>query len=244
MTRIMIAVALTCLSTAVFARPFPKMTPELLARTGGYYSVPGSMKGQICIADCNSGANGAWLREVAEYLRGETELNVVCTNGATFICPQPAVIGDMTVFVVDDKSMPSILVASEDCWAVVNIARLKDPRVQFFAMRVKKELVRAFALLCGGAASNYQGGLSGPMTSMKDLDKVVDYRLQVDVRERCVKYARSFGITPQITTTYLAACSHGVAPAPTNDYQKAIWDKVHAPPANPMKIEFDPKKGR
>ena len=35
-----------------------------------------------------------------------------------------------------------------------------------------------------------------------------------------------------------------MAPAPTNEFQKAVWDKVHAIPQNPMKIEFDPKKGR
>jgi len=36
----------------------------------------------------------------------------------------------------------------------------------------------------------------------------------------------------------------GWAPAPTNEYQKIVWDKVHAIPQKPMKIEFDPKKGR
>ena len=44
--------------------------------------------------------------------------------------------------------------------------------------------------------------------------------------------------------TYKEACEEGWAPAPTNEIQKAIWDKVRATPKNPMKIEFDPKKGR
>ena len=52
------------------------------------------------------------------------------------------------------------------------------------------------------------------------------------------------GVTPARKGIYEAACQQGWAPAPTNDIQKAIWDKVHAVPATPMKIEFDPKKGR
>ena len=45
-------------------------------------------------------------------------------------------------------------------------------------------------------------------------------------------------------TTYAAACRMGWAPPPTNDIQRVIWDKVHAVPAKPMKIEFDPKTGK
>lgn len=237
-------ILVACAACAVLAHQKPKMTAEMLSRTGGYYEVPGSMRGSVCFADCGSGADCAWLREVAEYLHGETDLNFVCTNGVSFSWPRPRTIGDMTIYVVDDGALPSVLVAPEDRWAAVNIVRLKDSREQFFAMRVKKELVRTFAHLCGGATSNYQGGLSSPVSSVNDLDKIADYRMQVDVRERCVKYARAFGITPQITTTYLSACTHGVAPAPTNEYQKAIWDKVHELPKNPMRIKFDPKKGQ
>ena len=52
------------------------------------------------------------------------------------------------------------------------------------------------------------------------------------------------GMTPTRIASYKKACQEGWAPAPTNDVQKAIWEKVHAVPATPMKIEFDPKKGR
>jgi len=235
----------TGMTMAAMARPTVKMTPELYGRTGGQYEVPGSMQGEICLANCNSGAEDAWLREVADYLHRETDLNVTCTNGCAFAWPQPKRVGDFTVFVVDDKSLPSVLVATEDKWAAVNVARLRDVRPQFFALRVKKELVRTFSQLCGGASSNYQGGLSGPVRSLDDLDKKLDYRLQVDVRERILKYVREYGVIPQITTTYLAACRHGVAPAPTNEVQKVIWEKVkaeaNAKPSNPMKITKEKK---
>ena len=44
--------------------------------------------------------------------------------------------------------------------------------------------------------------------------------------------------------THKKACQEGWAPAPTNDVQKAIWEKVHAIPDKPMTIEFDPKKDK
>ena len=47
-----------------------------------------------------------------------------------------------------------------------------------------------------------------------------------------------------IVRFYSAAVQEGWAPTPTDTVQKAIWDKVNATPKTPMKIEFDPKKGR
>ena len=46
------------------------------------------------------------------------------------------------------------------------------------------------------------------------------------------------GVTPWKETTYKRACEEGWAPAPTNEYQKAVWDKVHAIPDQPLKIKY------
>ena len=80
--------------------------------------------------------------------------------------------------------------------------------------------------------------------NLDQLDRQEDNRLSVDVIARLEQSLANAGVTPAQMSTYLAACKQGWAPAPTNDVQKAIWDKVHAVPATPMKIEFDPKKGR
>ena len=53
-----------------------------------------------------------------------------------------------------------------------------------------------------------------------------------------------YGITPWYQTTYHKAVEEGWAPAPTNEYQKAIWDKVHAMPTAPIKIKPETKKVR
>ena len=69
-------------------------------------------------------------------------------------------------------------------------------------------------------------------------------KLPIDIQDSIKKYLSAAGVTPLRRTIYRRACQEGWAPAPTNDVQKAIWDKVHAIPKTPMKIEFDPKKGR
>ena len=47
---------------------------------------------------------------------------------------------------------------------------------------------------------------------------------------------------PVMMVTYGRAVREGWAPAPTNEYQKAIWDKIHAMPTEPIKIKPETKK--
>lgn len=91
--------------------------------------------------------------------------------------------------------------------------------------------------------SNFPNSIMRLIRSEKDLDKLGDV-VPADVHARTIENLKTIGITPTQITTYLQACKLGWAPAPTNEFQKAIWEKVHAAPKNPMKIEFDPKKGR
>ena len=78
---------------------------------------------------------------------------------------------------------------------------------------------------------------------ISDLDHVGEF-IPGDTAENCRKLLAKRGVYPKRYVTYRAACIRGWAPAPTNAAQKAVWDKVRAIPKNPMKIEFDPKKGR
>ena len=51
----------------------------------------------------------------------------------------------------------------------------------------------------------------------------------------------AIGVTRSQTFSYRELCTQGKAPAPTNDVQRAIWEKVKADkergPSNPIKIE-------
>lgn len=145
------------------------------------------------------------------------------------------------VIIVDNPLDPSLLVAPEDKWAKINIGKFKD---QNAAHRTQMELLRAFCFLCGGIGSEYSNPLTGYVSSPAQLDDSPVAQLPMDVVNRFTPYLKQLGIVPYVEATYRKACREGWAPAPTNDVQKAIWDKVHALPQKPMKIEFDAKKGR
>lgn len=149
------------------------------------------------------------------------------------------------VFLIDDPAMPTLFIAPEDNWAAVNVAKLNadKPDADLLNQRTRREMWRALSYTLG-CISPADVCVMKPVGSLKDLDDLSAnapsrYPLY-DIRERLPK----IGIGAIRTTSYKSACEEGWAPAPTNDYQKAIWEKVHSVPKNPMKIEFDPKKGR
>ncbi|MBQ3289136.1 MAG: hypothetical protein IJH50_06970 [Kiritimatiellae bacterium] len=216
---------------------------EGLRRTGGSIEKPGSQKGEIVYVNCQGAAKAEWIASSIDYFTKQTKFKITLRDGE-FSWPSPKIHGSLSLFIVDDEGLPTILCAPENRWAVVNVAPLKSGKEAFFEARIKKELTRGFAYLCGAANSRYPNALTGGITSVDMIDKITDARLPADVIERFRKYVESFGVTPIRYTAYINACRQGWAPPPTNDYQKAIWDKVHAIPAKPMKIEFDPKKGR
>ena len=118
------------------------------------------------------------------------------------------------------------------------------PPEPFFRARVLKELTRGFAMLCGASDSQFPGALTSAITKVEDLDHHTDHRLPVDLFIRFKKYMKPFGVAPGNIETYETACCQGWAPPPTNDIQRAIWNEVRKLPEKPIKIEFDPKKGK
>lgn len=216
----------------------------LMQKVGGTVPRPGTQKGEIFYVNCQSRAPQTWIDESVAYFREETKFKISCKTG-TFDFANPVVYGNSTLYVIDDEKMPAFLVAPDDRWALVNIATLaKEQRPAFFQARVKKQLSRGFAYLCGAANSQYPMALTRGLKDISDVDRNMDYRLPVDLFQRFRAYMEPLGVTPQVSVIYRKAVQEGWAPAPTNAVQQAIWDRVHAVPANPMKIEFDPKKGR
>lgn len=151
------------------------------------------------------------------------------------------------IAVIDDPVSPAMLVAPEDHWASVNVAKLtagengKTVSEPFLEARVRKELLRAFAYLCGATSSQFNGNLMD-VTDVGKLDSYGEF-LPMDIVRRAQKHLDNAGVTPERITTYRSACEEGWAPKPTNDVQKAIWDMIHAKTTKPLKVKFDPKKG-
>ncbi len=148
------------------------------------------------------------------------------------------------MFVSDNVQPPSVIVPEEG-YAVVNFAKytvgLKLPTDEAkYKRRCARAALKAFVLLCGGGSSRYPGHVASTHTP-QELDFAQD-KLPIDIQDSVKKYLGAAGVTPLRRTIYRRACQEGWAPAPTNEIQKAIWNKVHALPTEPLKIKPEAKK--
>ena len=84
-----------------------------------------------------------------------------------------------------------------------------------------------------------------PISAAADLDRFSANFMPPDSANAALQNGTKIGFRPFRRTTYKRACKEGWAPAPTNDVQKAIWEKIKAEkdqkPSNPIKVNFDPK---
>ncbi len=150
------------------------------------------------------------------------------------------------VLLIKDTDGPRVLVAPDDAWGEVNVKALAagNPSADQLAMRLRKEVWRAMAFMLGAGYSQYEFCLMKPARTLGDLDAITADMPCPEPFNRMIMSATALGAYVTRRTSYQKACEEGWAPAPTNDVQKAIWEKVHSVPKNPMKIEFDPKKGK
>ena len=143
------------------------------------------------------------------------------------------------------EDLPALSVYPEERVGLVNADKLKggdDPSAP--EMRVSKEVWRAIGFVGGLGFSPAENDIMQPFYTFKELDDSRYPFIQPMNMARMQKMWKRFGVKKERRIPYRVAVQEGWAAQPTNDYQKAIWDEVHAAPKNPMKIEFDPKKGR
>ena len=253
MMKMMLVVGTALIAVSSFAEPNESnqkgkvnIQELIYKRTGGMLKIPNAQKGSIVFVNAQKAAPVGWIESIADTYAKRLRIEVVVKDGY-FAFPSPAIQGDLSLFIIDDPAMPPVLFAPESRWAMVNVSGLRKgegTKQEVFEMRCRKEFIRGFALLAGAQSSNYGGSLMLPVTDASDLDKLTDLSLPVDVPSRFPEYLEHIGIKPYQMTTYRQACKEGWAASPTNDVQKKIWDEVHEIPSKPMKIEFDPKKGR
>ena len=216
-----------------------------LKRTGGEVAREGSQKGKILFVNTQKIVPEAELTKTIDALVKRSRLNVQLVSAEKEVSPMTAgqlkmeFGADIVVFLTDcEKCSIMLLNAPEDGWAIVNAkAVTKDARNDVFkAARLRKEMQRAFYSVAGAMNSNFPNSLMKAVRDPKDLDKLGE-DVPMDAYGRTIENLKSIGVTPTEVTTYLQACKLGWAPAPTNEYQKAIWEKINAKPTNPIKIK-------
>ncbi|MBQ3343187.1 MAG: hypothetical protein IJG84_14905 [Kiritimatiellae bacterium] len=237
-----------------------RLTPEqarernaknMMRRYGGRLRKAGSAHGKVVFLNAQKRVARAGLQNALDVVEDRIHPVWEYVEAATAnpFNPGPDLKkagADVGVAIVDSEGVPSLLIAPEAGWAVVNVAALADGcDGETLAKRVRVEVLRAFALV-GGAAFMQQDPIvmRADIMTPKDLDMIKEENFGIDVAYAMSRGLPKRGVTPWFETTYKKACQEGWAPPPTNEFQKAIWDKTHAIPKTPMKIEFDPKKGR
>ena len=226
----------------------PRPSPEKVAEGqmkvfGGFLADRRQQTGNVVVINCQEAADDALIDAALAKFTELVHVDFKKETGV-FNLPKPTLKGEATLFIVDEDGLPMSLVAPEARWAMMNVAALKADKRPFFEARVKKETFRVLSYLLGVAGSKYPQCITGCVTKAEDLDEILDVKMPLEFEQRFERYLPGLGIVPWKKVSYKKAVQEGWAPTPTNEYQQAIWDKVHQIPANPMKIEFDPKKGR
>ena len=215
---------------------------KFMRKTGGYVIKPNSRIGTVAVIDTQMKVAGAEFEKVAKELSDQLKMNftyVKAEKGA----PEELLKNSKAkyaVIVTDDAAAPASLVALEDNWATMNVAKmgrgLKGDAVgKFLTSRCRKELSRLLAILCGGTASQFPGNVMD-VKKLEDLDLAVE-GLPFDKIRAMEEFLKYNGFQAEVRATYRKACQEGWAAQPTNEIQKAVWNEVYTMPDKPITIE-------
>ena len=217
-----------------------------IERAGGWVTQPSNGK-VIRIVNAQRRVSRASLEETAEQISHMTSFPVLVTD-STKTDPASLLVGDTAaaVIVKDADGRERIVVAPEDGWATVHVKAIgadgaDDARV---TIRTAKEVWRAAAIMLGASDSMMQPCLMAPIHSIAELDANTCVMPTMEPFNKMINNARRMGVAVRRRVSYRKACQEGWAPAPTNDVQRAIWEETRQLPAKPIKIEFDPAKGK
>lgn len=152
----------------------------------------------------------------------------------------------LVVVVIEDiNDLPALSVFPEERIGIVNADKLMGGSDRVICeTRVAKEIWRAIGFVGGLGFSPQDNDVMQPYYSLDELDANTHPYIQPMNMARMQGLWKRFGVKKARRIPYSVAVQEGWAAAPTNEYQKAIWEKVHAIPSEPMKIEFDPKRGK
>lgn len=227
------------------AKPAQKRTnKEIMAqiamkRYGGKIRQPNTERGEIVFVNTQKTVDTKVLEKAIEKLERQFKYIVKVSD------KDMASSAGRFVIRLENLDRPErILLAPENFWVSVNVKSLAadNPPKVILADRFEKEVRRAFAFVCGGTCGTEPNGICRMVKSLSDLDAIPGIDFALDVEARIVNNMRETEIKPYRIAKYSEAVQEGWAPAPTNDAQKAIWDKVHALPTEPIRIKPETKK--
>ena len=216
------------------------------AYTGGFVMRPAQGK-SICFANAQSMVAENVLQSAAQEISRAVGINITVSrlddanaDPASLRDKQTAAV--VVVRAVKEASGPTMVVAPENAWAVLDVGALaKDGAAsEVLVERVRKELWRTTAIMLGASDSTFRPCLLEPVHSLAELDALKAKTICPEPYGSIQRNAKALGCGSPVYATYRAACREGWASAPTNAVQKAIWEEVRADkergPTNPITI--------
>ena len=257
MNKTIVAIAIGAVSIAAMAEATaPKRGRPRGSRPSGGIVEKAYSGNVLKVVDAQKSVPRGRISDMVREARYATLLPIEAVDGevkptleALVAKAQETVNSDKTgaaVLIIDDAALPFRIFSDESNWAILNLAFLHEgePKPEVFETRVEKMLWRTLArALQVGSVANTPSVLQ-PFKTLKELDANTATRPSPEGYNAFIDNAKAYGIGTISIASYRDACHKGWAPYPTNEVQKAIWDEIRQLPSKPIKIEFDPKRGK
>jgi hypothetical protein len=226
------------------------LSQSFLQETGGMVDIP--PQGCVLIANCQTKLNDNVFSKQIDRLKSVTHVNFKTISVSKFDlfttvkALKKQEKASVAVFIVDEPNLPVSIVAPEENWGIVNIAAITatDGDNTISTSRAQIAFMRTSILTLGAWTSDGNSILKG-VTDLSQLDSLKGKSITLFEIRDIMNHLLLLGIKRGYSTTYRQAYMEGLAPAPTNDYQRAIIEQVKADkergPTNPIKIPM-PKK--
>ena len=133
-----------------------------------------------------------------------------------------------TVLLVDRKGWPSLWVAPEESWAVINVDALREGAdAEKLSRRVQQELWRAACFALSASDPRAPKCVMNPVRKPADLDEL-NIAPFPEYLGRMMQHARGLGMEPVRMMTYRKAVEEGWAAEPADENEQRIWNEVKA----------------
>ena len=234
----------------------PSRLAEWTARTGGMVEqVPNGKSILIVDARRDKALGFAPLAKTAQAMLHlpfevkEVECRAVSSPYAA-AAPFRDEMHPAVMFVFDAAGLPTLSIYPEDAIGCLNVHALADGDGAAVRQRLLREFWRLAGFTLGGYAQGGLGCVMQPVFSVGDLDEVRGSSLNPLQFNGIFNASLKLDLRSDRPVPYSAACKMGWAPPPTNDAQRAIYERFRnkrldaRDPTARWKRDFPDKAGR
>ena len=225
----------------------PAKMAEFIATTGGMIDPPPGGKSLVLLdareKDSSTLSNLLYAAELRLLIScEERDVKLAATDDPVKVAfdVRKSGVGAVVLF-YEREGCPVLNSFPEDAVTLVNLQPLQDPDYNTYRRRLVKEFWRSVALTLGGYGNQMQmmSALQAAF-SVKDLDDVPGVSLS-PLQINAIQNAKGkLGIFGKKSGPYSKACREGWAPPPTNDVQRALYNRFNDP-ASRFRRDFKPK---